>query len=266
MSDIQECKTSRLSWAVASNLIGNRVSEILGHPIDCSASPDSYDYWSTGLLGYRMPLSELHYLLETMHLDDSEISESLPDCNEKVDSVDCFGMALSRALLKSKIGNSWENESWDDNYLWLIESPETMAQPYIYIGNSTVSMESLKSKSELIKWLTEHGTNHLQLMEFCMDNMLKYHNELCWQYPISDGKHLGTYIVLVKEGVLSLPYDDANKIDGEIFCLDDIRMFTAGDMEEFIESWQPFSQDLHRSMAELLIMLKEREANINAKN
>lgn len=77
MSDIQECKTSRLSWAVASNLIGNRVSEILGHTVDCNAIPDSYDYWSTGLLGYRMPLSELHYLSETMHLDDSEIAESL---------------------------------------------------------------------------------------------------------------------------------------------------------------------------------------------
>lgn len=96
--------------------------------------------------------------------------------------------------------------------------------------------------------------------------MLKQPNELCWQYPISDGKHLGTYIVLVKEGVLSLPYDDANKVDGEIFCLEDIRMFTSKDMEEFIESWQPFSQDLQRSMGELLIMLKEREANINAKN
>lgn len=160
MSDIQECKTSRLSWAVASNLIGNRVSEILGHTVDCNAIPDSYDYWSTGLLGYRMPLSELHYLSETMHLDDSEIAESLPDCDEKADSVDCFGMALLRALLKSKIGGSWENESWNDNYLWLIESPETMSQPHICIGHCTVSMESLKSKSELIKWLTEHGTNH----------------------------------------------------------------------------------------------------------
>lgn len=52
-----------------------------------------------------------------------------------------------------------------------------------------------------------------------MDNMLKYHNELCWQYPISDGKHLGTYIALVKEGVLSLPYNDANKVDASFFVL-----------------------------------------------
>lgn len=77
------------------------------------------------------------------------------------------------------------------------------------------SPESLKSKDELMHWLVEHGANHLQLMDFCSDYMAKYCNELCWQYPISDGKHLGTYIVLVKEGVLSLPYPKHNHSDSK---------------------------------------------------
>ena len=79
----------------------------------------------------------------------------------------------------------------------------------------TFSPESLKSKDELMHWLVEHGANHLQLMDFCSDYMAKYCNELCWQYPISDGKHLGTYIVLVKEGVLSLPYPKHNHSDSK---------------------------------------------------
>lgn len=243
MNGIQECKTLKMSWAEASRLIGKRLDEILGHPIDCATSPDAYDYWSTGFLGYRMPLSELHFLLETMHLDDSEALDSLPDCLEMVDSVDCFGMALSQSLLKSALGVQWEKESWNDEYLWLTTAP-VPTQRGFRIGNVTLSPESLKSKDELMHWLVEHGANHLQLMDFCSDYMAKYCNELCWQYPISDGKHLGTYIVLVKEGVLSLPYDDADKFDGEIFCLDDICMFGVKDMEAFITDWQLFSQDL----------------------
>ena len=50
MNGIQECKTLKMSWAEASRLIGKRLDEILGHPIDCATSPDAYDYWSTGFL------------------------------------------------------------------------------------------------------------------------------------------------------------------------------------------------------------------------
>ena len=103
-------------------------------------------------------------------------------------------------------------------------------------------------------------------MDFCSDYMAKYCNELCWQYPISDGQHLGTYIVLVKEGVLSLPYDDADKSDGEIFCLDDICMFDAKDMETFITDWQSFSQDLQTAMESLWVMLKEKEVSNHGKD
>lgn len=265
MNGIQECKTLKMSWAEASRLIGKRLDEILGHPIDCATSPDAYDYWSIGFLGYRMPLSELHFLLETMHLDDSEALDSLPDCSERVDSVDCFGMALSQALLKSALGVQWEKESWNDEYLWLTTAPVPTQRDF-RIGNVTLSPESLKSKDELMHWLVEHGANHLQLMDFCSDYMSQYCNELCWQYPISDGKHLGTYIVLVKEGVLSLPYDDADKSDGEIFCLDDVCMFDAKDMEVFITDWQLFSQDLQTAMEALWVMLKEKEVSDHGKD
>ena len=36
MNGIQECKTLKMSWAEASRLIGKRLDEILGHPIDCA--------------------------------------------------------------------------------------------------------------------------------------------------------------------------------------------------------------------------------------
>lgn len=114
----------------------------------------------------------------------------------------------------------------------------------------------MKSKNELVSCLTRNGATHEQLMNFCEDYREKYHNELCWAFPISDGKHLGTFIVLVREGALSLPYDEADAVDGEIFCLDDIRMFCADDMADFIESWQLFDSELQRAMESLLLYLK----------
>ena len=59
---------------------------------------------------------------------------------------------------------------------------------------------------------------------------------------------------------MSLPYDEADAVDGEIFCLDDIRMFCADDMAVFIESWQLFDSELQRAMESLLFYLKNKEA------
>lgn len=85
-------------------------------------------------------------------------------------------------------------------------------------------------------------------MEFCEPYREQYHNELCWGYPISDGKHLGTFLVLVREGVLSLPYDDADKVDYELFCLEDARMCDFESIEIFLSDWKKFAEDLEHSM------------------
>lgn len=62
------------------------------------------------------------------------------------------------------------------------------------------------------------------------------------------GKHLGTFLVLVREGVLSLPYDDADKVDYELFCLEDARMCDFESIEIFLSDWKKFAEDLEHSM------------------
>ena len=81
----------------------------------------------------------------------------------------------------------------------------------IKINGAELDMEELRSRQELMAYFNENGPTHSALMDFCEEYREKYGNELCWSYPISDGKHLGTFLVLVKEGILSLPYDDADK-------------------------------------------------------
>ena len=125
-------------------------------------------------------------------------------------------------------------------------------------------MDELKSRQELLDYLQENGPTHSALMDFCEEYREQYGNELCWPYPISEGKHLGTFLVLVREGVLSLPYDDADKVDYELFCIDDMRMFQDyADMEIFMDDWKLFHEDLMAAMTGMKNYLYEQEAQEN---
>ncbi len=130
----------------------------------------------------------------------------------------------------------------------------------IKIGDLTLNLEELWSRQELLDYFNEHGPTHSALMDFCEEYREKYGNELCWPYPISDGKHLGTFFVLVREGVLSLPYDDADKVDYELFCMDDVALFKDyADMEIFIDDWKLFHNDLMQAMTAMRDYLYNQE-------
>ncbi len=137
----------------------------------------------------------------------------------------------------------------------------------IQIGDLTLNLEELRSRQELLDYFNEHGPTHSALMDFCEEYREKYGNELCWPYPISDGKHLGTFFVLVREGVLSLPYDDADKVDYELFCMDDAALFKDyADMEIFIDDWKLFHNDLMQAMTAMRDYLYNQEVQSDGRN
>ena len=72
--------------------------------------------------------------------------------------------------------------------------------------------------------------------------------------------------IIVKEGVLSLPYDIADEENGEIFCLSEVRLFDSNSMQEFIESWNLFDEDLHQAMYAMKKYLKNQEDQYVAQN
>ncbi len=137
----------------------------------------------------------------------------------------------------------------------------------IKIGDLTLNLEELRSRQELLDYFNEHGPTHSALMDFCEEYREKYGNELCWPYPISDGKHLGTFFVLVREGVLSLPYDDADKVDYELFCMDDVALFKDyADMEIFMDDWKLFHNDLMQAMTAMRDYLYNQEVQSDGRN
>lgn len=118
----------------------------------------------------------------------------------------------------------------------------------IRINGTLIHMEDLKSQKQLLQFFESGAPTHTELMEFCEEYMVKYQNPLYWIYPISDGVHMGEMLVLVKEGILSIPYD--NIINGEeCFDLDQIRRFTTREeIQAFLTDWISFSNDLTHAM------------------
>lgn len=256
---------AQLSWADVTRLVAGEICKILGKQIRCTAFPDDSSYWAVQFEGYAMPLSEVWRLLEVTEGTEDDRRDSLPEDNSV--TVKSIGKDLSTRLLNNAMGYQWEAELIAEDTLWLLGEKKSQPERKIIfaLNNLNIDLNSLKSRQELISYFNENGPTHSALMDFCEDYRNKYHNELCWPYPISDGKHLGTFLVLVREGVLSLPYDDADKVDYELFCMDDICMLDAASMGEFMESWRLFDDELWAAMEALKGCLLHQEEYCNAK-
>jgi hypothetical protein len=126
----------------------------------------------------------------------------------------------------------------------------------IAIAGTQIDPGKLMSKDELLAFLRENGESDRALAHIRERYQSDFGNELIWYYPISDGKHMGTFIAAVKEGFISLPYDAADKEDRELLILDDATMFDEGAMRDFIDDWHAFSDHLLLAMADMLRTLR----------
>jgi hypothetical protein len=115
------------------------------------------------------------------------------------------------------------------------------------ISGVQVDPEKLTSKDSLMDFLRETGASGRALGRVRDCQQHKFGNELVWRYPISDGANLGTFIVPVKEGFLSLPFNIVSKEDYELLELDDATLLDEDSLQFFIDDWQSYSDDLLRS-------------------
>lgn len=256
---IKEEKALQLTWDSAAKLVSRIITERVSHTVSCEAKADDSEYWSVKLCEYSMPMSEFYLLCEQINATAEEIRKTLPDDEREV--IRGLDMDLANHILSIALGSRWENLYCTEDHLWLVGVTALRpaeADARIVIGDLSLDMRTLKSRQELLDYLSDNGPTHTALMDFCEEYRDLYNNELCWPYPISDGKHLGTFLVLVREGILSLPYDDADKVDYELFCLDDIGMFDAEAMELFISDWDAFDKDLRQAMSGMKTYLKKK--------
>lgn len=113
-------------------------------------------------------------------------------------------------------------------------------------------LNSLKTKGELLRFLDENGANEPALLEFLSRYDDPADRSAYWLYPICDGKNIGLYLVPVKEGVLSLPYNRVDENEYEIFDTDRAAILSAEELQGLLDIWNEYSLDTGEALAAMV--------------
>ena len=176
-------------------------------------------------------------------------------------------MTVSQLLLRRNLGYDWECLHLAEDSFWILgvkDAPK--ADDFIKIGNQRFPLGELKSRQEVLDYLRENGASHTALMDICEEYREKYQNELCWHYPTTDELHLGTFLLLVKEGVLSLPFNEVDSVDYELFCLEDACLCDAASINLLIADWYRFDADLRHAMEGMRRYYEKKEGQDEVQN
>ena len=257
---MRKLKALELPWNLVGNIIGAQLGNILGKKIQCNASPDDWDYWAVKFHKYRMAIDEVELVCRFVQATVQERKDAFP--SEVETTVGSLGNEIASKLLSLGLGTSWEKYFALKEQLYLVGCED---RDCINIGPHLIFYDTLKSKQELIDYLIENSPTERSLAEFCYSYAERYQNSLYWHYPICDTVHLGAYLVLVKEGVLYVPYNDADKVSCELFCLDDIRLLDANDIFDMEQAYEEktnrFLQDIRAIKSYLASKNSDEEDN-----
>lgn len=259
MNGYQKTMTIKLTWEEIDEIIRNALYLILLKKIECESSNDDIDYWGVTLTSYSLTIDELKKIYDFFDATDKEREEAFALDEGPV--LNALGMRIASKMIRRKLLCKWEQELATDEGLWLIGC--TMLHE-TDINGAKILFDDLKSKDDLFEFFNQNGPSHASLMDFCDEYRKKYRNELCWNYPISDGVHLGTFFVLVREGILCLPYDNADKIDYELFTVDECKMLDLESLEALMTDWRRFTDDLCQAMRDFrdyLVSIKTNGKN-----
>lgn len=252
---IEKHEDYKLSWEFINQKVTEVMLNLAGHLIPCHAVWDSADYWSIVFDGYRMPPAELEIFCDRLGAGQEEKASSLPE--EPGQSVGSLGMELAGLLLQSGIGCRWQHVIAELDGLWIIGCS---AEDMVKVGDRGIWLKQLRPKEDILDYLRKNGSNRLALINYCRMYRLAYQKDLCWSYPVMTEGHLGIMLVLVKEGILALPYDKAEKNSREIFDLESACIIeTEKEMGRLIEEWARFSDELREIMSRMYRYLQNKE-------
>lgn len=241
----------KLEWHEVSYYIERALTKILKGKTICRAAFEDAEYWSVRIMNRRLSVSELKTLLEFVKADDKTTEDSIP---EDSDSAKFIGMRLSSMLLGIALGARWQECYATKNALWLIgisfdSTYKTGIESKLcLVGDTAVDSEKLLSEKEFRKLLHSNGGDYNALVVASEENRKNYSDYLFCHYPISDGEHTGVYFVLVREGIITVPYNIIRKNSFEKFVLSDIKLCAASDITNYISEWNKFSDTLSKQL------------------
>lgn len=252
---LHEITCYKLTWPEVGEIMAKEIKAILGHTVSCEAKLVDTDYWG-GYFDEPISLAELCLILQATNASHENWTDALPDEGNTV--IYDIGWELGETLLRRNLGIWWEHHLIANDGLWLVNSRQ-LQREMLKIGGVELCFDDLKSKDELFRFFSEGVCNHAALMEFCEDYKQRYGNDLCWPYPIGEDRHLGLMLLLVKEGVLALPYDGVDEGTYEFFSLEGAHLMSFKDMILLEHCWDGFSADLKGAISDMASVLQKRE-------
>lgn len=121
-----------------------------------------------------------------------------------------------------------------------------------------IDAAKLMTRQEVLDYLKEYGETDRILADIRARYDEAFENELIWHYPMTDGHHLGFFIVPVREGFLSLPYDSIDRDDYEIMVVDDSALLDADSLRHFIDDWKSYSEELISAMSDMIRVVQNQ--------
>ena len=250
-------ETYRLAWDDIAKLLSNQIKAILGRRFLLRVWPEDQGYWGARALYGQFSVADLNQLLDAVQADAETRLETLPEDSEAVHG---FGMTLGSLLLKAVLQADWKCELVEDDALWLIGFVSAETQPYTVSGFlRNLNADALMSAKEVLAYLKENGSTDCTLSDIRLRYYAAHGNELCWRYPISDGIHAGAFILVTKDGYLSLPYNSMDEEDYEILVSEDAVLHDPASLTTFLSDWESFSADLTDAMREMRRILEGGE-------
>lgn len=118
-----------------------------------------------------------------------------------------------------------------------------MSKPWKYMKLS-LNPEELPTMKELLATIVDNGSTDAALAKLREAQQEKYHNELIWRYPISQGDSAGGFIMPVREGILWIPYDEMEKEEGEILLADNADLLDEDACEMMADDYSSYADEL----------------------
>jgi hypothetical protein len=148
------------------------------------------------------------------------------------------------------------------------ENPAPICKYYevnqMFYDGITINRNLLYTREEVLAILKEGGGTDCDLVTIREQYDKKFGNELMWRYPLMVGNDLGTIIIPVQEGFLSIGYNTMDSEDYEIYDLDAEFLLSAEDVQSMINAWEDYSRGLVKamqSMWQILYMREKRNKN-----
>lgn len=126
----------------------------------------------------------------------------------------------------------------------------------MYFTGHSIDPGKLLGKQEVIEHLNEYGAADRTLADFRDMYNDRFGDELIWLYPISEGDHLGGFLMPVQEGFLWLPYDSADKDDGELIVMEEVALLEAEELAALHDVFSSYSKALCDAIGEAKTMLE----------